>query len=64
MCQQNHLYQRQSFTAPRPMNLGVALERRDSLICVTKGAETRHVGTTVVLQSGTQNSYAEESVFK
>ena len=46
------------------MNFGVTLQRRDSLICVTKGAETRHFGTTVVLQSGTQNSHAEESVFK
>jgi len=52
------------FYPPPPLKFGVALQRRDSLICVTKGAETRHFGTTVVLQSGTQNSYAEEIVFK
>jgi hypothetical protein len=40
---------------PRPaLETGVALQRRDSLIGVTKGAETRHFGTTVVLHSGTQ----------
>ena len=39
---------------PPALETRVALQRRDSLIGVTNGAETRHFGTTVVLHGGTQ----------